>query len=459
MPAPLCTGQRVDIPKYVKPRPMTLKQDNLMKKTTFTRCSIALAIQSSMLFISTGASAAGFYLHEHSANGLGRAFAGQAAMAENATVLYSNPAAITQFDQANVSVFASKVEPGIDVTGEVTLTRGDNTITVDASQSDISDGEIVPASFYVQPINDTWSAGIGVFANFGLSTDFDDNYNALHFGDRAEIKVININPTAAYRYSDQLSFGFGVSAVYAEAELGTSVPNLVAAAVNNQVPAQAKIAQMDGDDWTYGWNIGVFWQPITGTDIGLSYRAKTKFELTGELSSDVVARYNQGGSLDLNLPNIAELAVNQQLTANWSVQTSLTWFGWSSFDVLEAQLDDGSTLLIGEEGFENNWKYSLGTTYQLNQAWTLRAGYAFDEGAATDQHRSLNIPDTDRHWYSIGSTYQFNDDISLDLAWLRLEGEEATLHEQTAVGPLSSSLHASQNSSADILSAQVNVNF
>ena len=416
-------------------------------------------LSPSLLLVSTASSAAGFYLHEHSANGLGRAFAGQAAMAENATVLYSNPAAISAFKQRQLSIFASHVDPGIDVTGEVTLNSANGSVSVDASQSSISDSEVIPAAFYIQPIDEKWLAGIGLLANFGLSTDFDEDYNALHFGDRAEITVLNINPSLAYRYSDRFSIGVGVSFSHAEAELGTSVPNLVSNAVNNLVPAQAKIAQMEGDDWGYGWNIGLFWQPRQGTDIGLSYRSEVKFELEGELSSDVVAQYNQTGTLNLDLPAMAELAINQRVTDNWSVQSSINWFGWSSFDVLEAELADESTLLIGEEGFKNNWKYSLGTTYALSQAWTLRAGYAYDQGAATDAHRSLNIPDTDRQWYSIGASYQFSETGSIDLAWLNVKGKEASLTEHTRVGPLSSSLSARQKSSANILSAQVNVSF
>lgn len=419
--------------------------------------AIALAIQSSLLLFSASSSAAGFYLHEHSSNGLGRAFAGQAAMPENATVQYANPAAMAAFDKANLSIFVSHIEPGIDVEGEVTISTPANSVTLDASQDDISDGEVIPAAFYVQPLNDKWTFGLGLLGNFGLSTDFDPNYNALHFGDKAEIKSINLNPSFAYKVSEQLSLGFGVSAVYAEAELGTSVPNVISAAVGGLVPAQAALAEMKGDDWGFGWNVGAFWTPTTSTTLGLSYRSTTNFDLSGDLSSDVVANYNQGGELKLELPDIAELALSQKVTDDLSIQASVNWFGWSSFDVLEAELDDGSSLLIGEEGFQNNWKFSLGTTYQLNSDWVLRAGYAYDEGAATREHRSLNIPDTDRQWYSAGSTYQLNESMNIDFALLKVVGKEAQLDEQSSVGPISSTLFAEQSSSATILSLQLNL--
>ena len=418
---------------------------------------LAVAIQTSIL--SSSAWAAGFYLHEHSSNGLGRAFAGQAAMPENATVLYSNAAAITAFDKATTSLFVSHVDPGIDVKGSVTLNTPMHSVTVDASQSNVSDGAFIPALFYVQPLAHNLSFGIGVYSNFGLSTDFDDNYNALHFADRAEIKSVNVNPTVAYKYSDTLSFGFGVNINHTEAELGTSVSNLISTATSGAIAPNSAIAKMDGDDWGVSWNLGVFWMPSTETSVGLSYRSNTKLTLSGDLESDVLPTLNQGGDLDLELPDMAELAINQQLTHRLSIQASINWFGWSSFDVLEANLDDGSILLIGEEHFEDNWKYSIGTTYKLNELWVLRAGYAYDEGAATNEHRSLNIPDTDREWFSAGATYSFNEEVNLDLGLLNVRGKDSELEEQTTFGSLSSSLHATQSSSATIISAQINYSF
>lgn len=430
-----------------------------MNASKFKLSLIAAGLQLGAIAFSSSTSAAGFFLHEHSANGLGRAFAGQAAMPENATVLYSNAAAITAFDEKQFSVFASYIDPGIDVEGEVTIGTPAGELTLDASQDSISDSEIVPATFYVQPINDKWSAGVGLFANFGLSTDFDDGYNALHFADRAEITALVINPTLAYKINDQLSIGLGISATHVEAELGTSVPAVISAAVGGLVPANAAIAKMEGDDWGYGYNLGIYWTPTDSTSIGASYRSTTRFTLEGDLESEVLAELNQGGTLNLDLPAQAELAINQQINDSLSIQASATWFKWSTFDVLNAELDNGEDLLIGEERFENNWKLSLGVTYALSNEWTLRAGYAFDEGAATDEHRSLSIPDTDRHWYSVGATYQLDDAINVDFGVLKVIGEKVDLTDQAAVGPLTSTLTASQESSATILSAQLNYSF
>lgn len=419
-----------------------------------TKSIIALSV--SAIFMADSAMAAGFYLNEHSANGLGRAFAGQAAVAENATVLYSNPAAITAFDKENLSLFVSYVDPGIDSTGEVTLTNQGQTMTLDASQETVAGSAIIPAAFYVAPITDKLSAGYGLFSNYGLASDYDDNFNALHFSDRAEIKSVNFNSAIAYKVSNELSLGLGFNVVHSEAELGTTVPGVISQAVGGIVPAGAKIAQVKGDDWSFGWNLGVHWSPIESTQVGFSYRSEVDLTLSGEMKSDVVAAYNQDGSVDIDLPAVAELAVNHDLNEQLSIQASINWFGWSSFDVLEANLENGLDVLLKEENFKNARKYSVGATYVLDNTWTVRAGFAFDEGAVSDEHRSLSIPDTDRRWFSAGTTYTLNESLTLDAGVVKVLGKEAGVEEQTAFGPLSSTVQATQDASATILSAQLN---
>lgn len=422
-----------------------------------TKSLIALALSAA--FMSETALAAGFYINEHSANGLGRAFAGQAVLAENATVLYSNPAAITEFDKATASFFVSYVDPGIDSQGTVTLTNQGQTIALDADQEDVAGGAVIPSAFYVQPINDKLSFGFGAFSNYGLASDYDESYTALHFSNRAEIKSVNLNTAFGYKLSEELSLGFGVNAVFSEAELSTSVPAVISAALGGVVPAGASIAKVEGDDWSFGWNAGVYWSPLPSTQVGLSYRSEVALTLDGAMESDVVAAYNQPGSVDIDLPAVAELAINHAINNQLSVQASINWFGWSSFDVLEAKLESGFDVPLKEASFHNSNKYSVGATYKLSDMWTLRTGFAYDEGAVSDEHRSLGIPDTDRRWLSAGATYTINESFSLDAGLVKVHGKEATVNEMTSFGPLTSTVEATQNARATILSAQINWTF
>lgn len=425
--------------------------------------SVGLAVSC----ISSTAIAAGFQVNEHSANGLGRAFAGQAATPENATILTTNAAAITQFDTQQISVAVSYIDPNVDISGEINTQVASPAGTVDlpamdGSEQNIADTAIIPAAYYIRPINDKLSFGIGAFTSYGLRTDYSDDYNALHFADDAEVKSVTLNPTLGYKVTDTLSLGLGISTTYAEAEISTSTPKAIETISGGMVPGNATIVGLEGDDWGFGWNVGVFWQPTSTTDVGLSYRAETKLELQGDVSSALRPDLNQGGQLDLNLAAITELAVNQRLTEQWSVQASVVLTDWSTFEKLEANLDDGTDLLLKQENFDDTWRGSLGVTYKVDDVWTLRAGYAYDDGAVTTENRSLSIPDTDRHWITGGVSYAIDDSSTVDFGYAYLNGREADVDKSSdrlqALG-VTSTITGRQSANAHILSAQYNLSF
>lgn len=434
-----------------------------MKHPLFVRTALALSVAG---LFSSSAFSAGFQVNEHSANGLGRAMAGQAAKPENASVLATNPAAITAFDKAQFSAQVSYLDPEVDIRGDMTTSVGGATITSDASAEDIAESAVIPSVFYAAPVNDKFSWGIGLFTSYGLSTDYSDDYNALHYADEAEIISFTVNPAVAWKATDTLSLGLGLNVTYADAKISTSIPQVFGQVMGNPALGNLTIVEMAGDDIGYGWNAGVFWQPADGTNVALSYRAETQLELAGEIKSDlgvlipeVAELYNQGGSLDLNFAAVTELAIDQEIDEQWSVQASVNYTDWSTFDKLEANLDSGYDLLLKEEDFEDTWRWSAGVTYQYDEKLTLRAGYAYDEGAVSFAHRSLSIPDTDRHWVSAGATWALTDDTSVDMAYVYIKGREAAVSQQRAIGSIVSDLTATEHAKAQILSVQINTAF
>lgn len=407
--------------------------------------------------VSSTAFSAGFQINEHSTNGLGRAMAGQAAMPENATVLATNPAAITVFDSPTLSGSLSFIDPEIDIRGDISTNLSADTVS--ANIDDIADTAFVPSAFFVAPINGRWSYGLGLFSTYGLTTDYSDSYNGLHFADKAEVLSVTFNPAIAYQVTEELSIGFGLTATYSDAQIGTSTPQAISARTGGAVPGNATIVKMQGDDWGFGWNTGIFWQLTKQTDLAFSYRAETELNMDGDIKSDLVASYNQGGQLALNFAAVTEFAINHKINKQWSIQASANHTDWSTFDKLEAHLNDGSSVLLKEENFEDSWRYSFGTTFQYSNELTLRAGFAIDEGAVSDEHRSLSIPDTDRHWYSAGVTYTLSQNDSLDIALVHIKGDDASVNEHSAIGSVVSELNATQHGKANILSIQFNSSF
>ncbi|EGP8021687.1 long-chain fatty acid transporter FadL, partial [Escherichia coli] len=177
----------------------------MSQKTLFTKSALAVAVA----LISTQAWSAGFQLNEFSSSGLGRAYSGEGAIADDAGNVSRNPALITMFDRPTFSAGAVYIDPDVDISGRSDLT-GQR-----ADADNIAPTAWVPNLHFVAPINDQFGWGASITSNYGLATEFNDNYAAGIYGGKTDLQTINLNLSGAYRLNNSWSFGLGFDAVYA----------------------------------------------------------------------------------------------------------------------------------------------------------------------------------------------------------------------------------------------------
>ncbi|MGL5729238.1 MAG: outer membrane protein transport protein, partial [Plesiomonas sp.] len=181
-----------------------------MNKKSLLKKSV---LATTVALLSAQASAAGYQVGEHSAAGLGRAFAGEGAVADNAAVVIRNPAAMMMFDAPAISGGFTYIDPAVDVQGTTMLGR------VPANANDIAPTAAVPFGAVIYPVNEQWAIGGSLFSNYGLATEFPTDYSAGFLGGKTDLMTVNANLSAAYRLNQQFSFGLGLNAVYADAKL------------------------------------------------------------------------------------------------------------------------------------------------------------------------------------------------------------------------------------------------
>lgn len=398
-----------------------------------------MRIRNATLVLAIGAAlgspyalSAGFQLSEHSAAGLGRANAGEAAIADSAAVLANNAAAITRFDSTNISVSAAYLVPKVRVTGN----GPDQGVNNQLTNNNVVDNVIVPGLYIASPINDTVFWGIGVFTDFGLATKYPDDYLAGSIGGETSLETVNINPNLAFKLNEQFSAGVGVSAVYGKAKL-TRTLGILADAMNADIGSDVfsrtdTAKSLDGDGWGYGFNAGLLWELNPNHRFGLSYRSKVDIDMSGDFSSDVPSTIVQpgqtvSGELTLNLPSIAEFSGYHQITEPFALHYSVVMTGWNVFKEIRATVD-GQEVLQKDENFEDSFKYALGGTYFLSPNITLRAGVAYDQTPNVN-NVSISLPDSDRLNYSVGASYRFNDSSSIDFGFTFVDAKEGTFTE------------------------------
>lgn len=115
----------------------------MSQKTLLTKSALAVAVA----IISTQAWSAGFQLNEFSSSGLGRAYSGEGAIADDAGNVSRNPALITMFDRPTFSAGAVYIDPDVNISG-----RSPSGRSLDADN--IAPTAWVPNAHFVAPIND-----------------------------------------------------------------------------------------------------------------------------------------------------------------------------------------------------------------------------------------------------------------------------------------------------------------
>jgi len=288
----------------------------------FTKTLIA----ASLAFVSADTFAAAFQLAEQNVSGLGRAYAGEASVADDASVVARNPALMTLFKEKQLSVAAIAVIPDVSLEGTGNGYGLDNSVLNDDS---IAPSAIIPAGYFTMPVNDKVSVGFGAFSNFGLATEFNDDYAAGQIAGETEIVTVNMNASVAYKVSEQFSFGIGLNAIYAEAKIIRKfgfVPPVNPAIAS--IPASADAVNLEGDDMGYGLNVGLMYQLDENSRFGFNYRTETDITFEGEYSNELPSFIPGGlngqlelpGSVEITLPAIAEFSGSHQLDEKRSLQ-------------------------------------------------------------------------------------------------------------------------------------------
>lgn len=443
-------------------------------------------LATAMLLAAGGANAAAFQLAEVSTSGLGRAYAGEAAIADNASVVATNPALMSLFKTAQFSTGGVYVDSRINMNGDVaasiTGTSVQTTKYGSASQRNVVPGDFVPNLYFVAPVNDKFALGAGMNVNFGLKSEYDDSYDAGVFGGKTDLSAINLNLSGAYRVTEGLSLGLGVNAVYAKAQIernagviadsvkdgqaqtalkavvpGTTIPDYLTSKDKSVVSLQDRAA------WGFGWNAGVMYQFNEGNRIGLAYHSKVDIDFTDRTATSLGKKgieAGKTGDLTLTLPDYLELSGFHQLTDKLAVHYSYKYTHWSRLTKLHASYEDGKKAFDKELQYSNNSRVALGASYNLDEKLTLRAGIAYDQAASRHQ-RSAAIPDTDRTWYSLGATYKFTPNLSVDLGYAYLKGKKVHFKEvqKVADGNLTTTANYTSQAHANLYGLNLNYSF
>ncbi|TLE13592.1 transporter [Vibrio cholerae] len=378
--------------------------------------------------------AAGFQLNAQSATGLGRAFAGDAVIADNAAVMSRNPAAMALFDEMALSLGFETITTDIKVKN---ATYTSPTVQKNANYDDAGGTSVAPNIHLIVPVNEQFAWGVNAYSNFGTRTEFEKNYVASEYGGETEILSVNLGVSGSYRIDNQWSVGAGLDLIYGQGTLKRAFSDTFYTGPVTTNPTTGMLKALNGrsvvdiskaDGFGIGFNVGTVYELDENNRFGLSYRY-----------SPTITAKDGDKEVKLPLPDLAEFSGYHRIeNTAFAVHYSIQYIGWSAFDKLEFKNQS-----INEKPYQwqDGWHYSIGGTYYLNRDWTLRTGYMYDT-SAQDKITSISVPDSDRQWLSAGFTYRIDEKSNFDLGLTYLMGKDVKVEEKTTVSSISATTHA-----------------
>ena len=396
---------------------MSLKKNAL---ATVALTGIAVAVSS--------AYAAGFQLTEQSSLGLGRAFAGAGIVGDDLSAVFYNAAGMTLLPGTQIQ--AGSVY--IDVDAPLNNTQGQQI------ENGRLVGQAIPAGYITHQVNDQLWLGLGMTVPYGLGTEYGatwGNFEGAKKGNQSMVMTIDINPNIAWKVSDKLSVGAGISLQYAKAELGQVKYMPVATGVNESTGA-VEYTMMNndvvvkGDSWHCGFNLGLMYQPTETLRFGLSYRSQIGHNAEGEAKAEayypgttmiVGQKFSNDFKVRVTTPDTVMATTTWEATPDLRLSGLVRWARWSNLDELHIQAFGNTS--VNEYRWDDTWLFSVGADYRLNNEWTVRGGLAYETGAINEEeYRTATIPDVDRVWFSLGATYHYSKQIQIDFAGTYLMG-------------------------------------
>ncbi|WP_085604386.1 MULTISPECIES: OmpP1/FadL family transporter [unclassified Pseudomonas] len=381
-------------------------------------CRLSVSVLAVGL-LSSNAQAGGILIYEAGQEGNGLANAGAAALATDPSVLMSNPAGLTELKGTQISA------NGQLILGDMRFSRDSN------NQFDGNEGgntlQYLPgASLFVShQIDERSAVGFGMYGNFGLALDYDDDWAGRYFNQEAAVIGVSFQPTLAHKFTDDLSIGIGPRIMYAYYRNETAINNNL---LGLRDSPDGQLEYKDTDVGA-GINLGLLYRLSERTQIGLAYTSKIDLEFKDSPSvrkvdnpiiNAALRRLDADSlELDMSVPQTVLLSIAHDLSPQWKLLGSLGWQDWSQFGEIGVEVDANATDVTrtADRKYKDTWHASMGAQYQMTPRLRWSMGLGYDSSAVDDKDRTVDNPMGEAWRLATGVNYQIDEGLDVHAAY------------------------------------------
>jgi long-chain fatty acid transport protein len=415
---------------------------------TMVRYGALLTVAASLL--TRPASAQGFGVYEQGACVMARAGTGVASPCADGSSIFFNPANITRTPDV-ISLGATLILPRGGFTNDLTGVRSDM----------LNKARPVPTFYLVKGFDlpggtNRLALGLGLFAPYGLTTEWPATSEARFLGYRSDIRAIYLQPTAAIKFAERVSIGAGLDVNFAHLELRQRVdlstqlaaPGVTFANLGVATGTDFADADLSANETHLGFHVGVGIKVTDWLDLGARYLARQSVGFSN--GSVTIAQVPTGLLVPAALPGIPAGTPVDQLVAsqftgaglltNQSASTTirlpdqfvggiavrpvpgltllsdLQYTHWKLFDSVAITFDKLPSEVLHQDNHDV-WDLRLGGEFAASPKLTLRGGWYLHNGAAADYAVVPNLPEGDRSSFSLGLGTRVGSGFHVDAAY------------------------------------------
>lgn len=423
------------------------------------RWQICLAVGGALALgvLPRTATAQGYSVNEHSACATARAGTGVASPCPDGSAMVYNPAGLTQLKKGeNI------------ITAGVTLIapRGGFTDDTTHQLSTLNNTDYpVPSLYLAHGFTDKLAAGVGLYAPYGLATEWSPASEGRFLGYKSVIKNYYIQPTVAYSINKKIQLGAGldinISSVQLEQHLDLSsqpipgVPGVTFGSIGIPYGTDFANVNLQANGTSVGGHFGIIVKPMDQISLGVRYLTQQTVNYTGgtvdftQIQTNILLPapftipggptlpagtpidqvlyqlafangplVDQGASTSITVPSQWTFGVTFDPTPKFKVLFDLTLTQWSSFDTLALAFDTTALNQTLPENYNNVTAYRIGAQYAISPKVDARVGFIDHEAAAPAQTVTPNLPEAARTEFTAGLGFQFSKQFHLDLAYM-----------------------------------------
>ncbi len=412
--------------------------------------------------------AQGFGIYEHNTCAMGRAGVAAATPCADGSAIFFSPAGL-----AGLS--------GIHLSGGVTLIQAKGGFTDDLlrQHTDLDDPVIpVPAGFLTYALSPKVTAGIGVYAPYGLETRWPTaGFPGRFFGYDTKVKSIYVQPTVGIQVNDWLKVGLGIAYIHSTVELHQRV-DLSTVNVPGQPFSFAALGIPTGTDIADGAlnasgngmaaNFGAIIKVNERLSIGGHFITRRTINYSGnvaftQIPTNLVLPPNNpvtgvatpvdlvvgsgflaGGpfangaaTTSITLPDQGSIGFAYKLRDNWTVMADYQQVVWGWFNTLTIAFANPATPTISLRPHNKDTHgFRLGTEYQYNPGVTLRAGYLVHTSASPSDFVTPLLPEAGRNELTAGAGFKLGGNLHGDVAYqyIKQNDRRGRVFTDSAVG-------------------------